>query len=228
MYIGDTTVVVWKSKRRCYFWAWNTIKSFIYRWFIRNRGTCQVACNFIEPDWNPDCQRCHKSWTSQYRHGSGTLCIISGASWPSSRVVTSFVQMQLPLTSGAIIPLKGLFYKPRYQTYVLRVAAMDLGYPNRKTTDRVHVHMHKQTFNDHRPEFRSRTVFTVNEEVPLGTLVGTVKAVDLDVGPGEGLTLEIVNQRPGQYAWSAWVIADNPSLPSTETEMKPFRRNFHH
>ena len=40
--------------------------------------------------------------------------------------------------------------------------------------------MNKTDFNDHKPEFYGETVFFVNEEVPVGTLVGTVSVRDED------------------------------------------------
>jgi len=131
------------------------------------------------------------------------------ATSPNNKVIyllenDSLGKFSIETYTGNIIPLKGLLYQPRHEIYTLRVAALDLGFPNQKTTDTIHIRVDNTPDNDHAPLFEGRRVFIVQEEVPIGSLVGTLKARDPDeLGPDDGITYQIKAESPVPFSISA-------------------------
>lgn len=57
---------------------------------------------------------------------------------------------------------------------------MDMGFPSRKTKAQVIVNAPHMVYNDHAPKFEGRNVFILKEELPVGSLVGTLQVTDED------------------------------------------------
>ncbi|XP_061538054.1 LOW QUALITY PROTEIN: protocadherin-16-like [Phycodurus eques] len=88
--------------------------------------------------------------------------------------------------SGAL-STSGPLDREKKARYALTVAAQDQGHPSRSSTATVEVTV--MDINDHRPQFTSSSYTAdVSEDVPIGSLVLDVKAIDLD----EGLNSQVV------------------------------------
>lgn len=74
---------------------------------------------------------------------------------------------------------------------------MDLGYPSHKTEEIVTIKILKTDFNNYKPEFHGQTIFYTKEEVPIGSVIGSLAYVDKDIGLGERVTLSINDQYTG-------------------------------
>lgn len=73
-----------------------------------------------------------------------------------------------------------------------------MGSPPRQTEVTVTVKVNKQNFNDYKPEILGENIFDVDEEVARGTVVGTLRAEDEDLGSGEMIRLTIQSEQPGK------------------------------
>ena len=99
--------------------------------------------------------------------------------------------MTFLLLSGEISVLEGFFYKPRRNSYVMKVMAIDKGSPSLRAEALVVIKVEKNKYNDFKPEFKGSTIFYIQEEVRIGHRVGKVSVLDGDFGPDEQVNLKI-------------------------------------
>ncbi|KAK2159160.1 hypothetical protein LSH36_157g04090 [Paralvinella palmiformis] len=110
-----------------------------------------------------------------------------------------FGKFRLDTKTGEVSILSGLFYQPRQPTYNITVTAIDLGTPRKQAQLTVMVRVLKRHFRDFRPEFLGDTIFHTPEEVPVGTVVGSIKFTDEGLSPGDTVQFRIDSKTPGLY-----------------------------
>ena len=95
---------------------------------------------------------------------------------------TESVPFAINSTTGEITALTTLDRDSGLQEYItLRVRASDLGKPFRRESE-TYVHIRVKVFNDNEPVFEySICKIQVNEDAPVGTILATLTAVDIDV-----------------------------------------------
>ena len=90
------------------------------------------------------------------------------------------VPFEIDSFSGAIKSTRLIDYESDRRKYRLRIRASDWGAPYRRQTETI-LTVHLQDINDNRPQFeRVNCVGTVSSNVPQGTEVFHLSAVDLD------------------------------------------------
>lgn len=123
--------------------------------------------------------------------------------------------------------------------YTLTVIAQDQGQPPLSSTATVEVAV--LDINDHSPQFQSSSYTAdISEDVPIGSLVLEVKAVDLDQGPNSQVlyflsrgsqSMFIIDQNTGRiitaapldrertasYTFEVWAIDSSPANPHNST-----------
>uniref|UniRef100_A0A0L8GQ41 Cadherin domain-containing protein n=1 Tax=Octopus bimaculoides TaxID=37653 RepID=A0A0L8GQ41_OCTBM len=100
-------------------------------------------------------------------------------------------KFKIDIETGVLTLLEGFFSKPRQSTYTFTVAAMDMGFPSRKTKAQVIVNAPHMVYNDYPPKFEGHNVFIIKEEMPVGSLVGTLKVTDEDKKKNNSIHLRI-------------------------------------
>ena len=95
---------------------------------------------------------------------------------------TESVPFAINSETGEITALTTLDRDEGLQEYItLRVRASDFGKPFRRESE-TYVHIHVKVFNDNEPVFEySICKIQVNEDAPVGTILATLTAVDVDV-----------------------------------------------
>ena len=90
------------------------------------------------------------------------------------------VPFEIDSFSGAIKSTRLIDYESDRRKYRLRIRASDWGAPYRRQTETI-LTVHLQDINDNRPQFeRVNCVGTVSSNIPQGTEVFHLSAVDLD------------------------------------------------
>ncbi|GAB1604982.1 protocadherin Fat 4-like, partial [Argonauta hians] len=125
----------------------------------------------------------------------------------------SLGKFKLDIKTGILTLLEGFFSKPRHSTYTLTVAAMDMGYPSWKTTAEVIINAPFMVYNDHPPKFEGHNVFIIKEEMPVGSLVGTLRVTDEDMRKNNSIQLSI---DPEDKPYVPFMLKNDGSILTTE------------
>lgn len=122
-------------------------------------------------------------------------------------------KFKIDVATGVLTLLEGFFSKPRKTTYTFTVAAMDMGFPSRKTKAQVIVNAPHMVYNDHAPKFEGRNVFILKEELPIGSLVGTLQVTDEDKKKNNSVNLII---DPADEKYVPFAIKNDGSIITTK------------
>lgn len=122
-------------------------------------------------------------------------------------------KFKIDVGTGVLTLLEGFFSKPRKTTYTFTVAAMDMGFPSRKTKAQVIVNAPHMVYNDHAPKFEGRNVFILKEELPIGSLVGTLQVTDEDRKKNNSVNLII---DPADERYVPFAIKNDGSIITTQ------------
>ncbi|XP_013134373.1 PREDICTED: cadherin-23 [Papilio polytes] len=121
---------------------------------------------------------------------------------PSGQLVYSIQQNNADAKAFAIDPQSGMITtqqsldRERQSEYTLVLAVADRGAPPQQASRIVTLHV--RDIDDHKPHF-ARTLddppilMTTNEEVPLGTVIGKLEAIDEDIGDNAAIDYAITD-----------------------------------
>ncbi|CAI9734033.1 protocadherin Fat 4-like [Octopus vulgaris] len=122
-------------------------------------------------------------------------------------------KFKIDIETGVLTLLEGFFSKPRQSTYTFTVTAMDMGFPSRKTKAQVIVNAPHMVYNDYPPKFEGHNVFIIKEEMPVGSLVGTLKVTDEDKRKNNSIHLRIA---PEDEPYVPFTLKSDGSIITTE------------
>ena len=104
---------------------------------------------------------------------------------------------QLNTTTG-IITVGQPLDREKWSLYTLTITVAHQQQPTQ--TNQTHAIITIQDVNDHGPIFLNSThKVTIDEQIPVGQLIYTAKAVDYDIGPHAVITYQLLNNASGQF-----------------------------
>ena len=137
---------------------------------------------------------------------------------------TESVPFAIDSETGEITALTTLDSDSGLQEYItLKVRASDFGKPFRRESE-TYVHIHIKPYNDNKPVFEySMCKIQVNEDAPVGTILATLTAVDVDVAPTSPLGYSI--QKAGNEDQTFKIDPTNGVL-KTDKSLQGGRQEF--
>ncbi|EDW39521.1 GL11897 [Drosophila persimilis] len=100
------------------------------------------------------------------------------------------VPFEIDHFSGVVRTTSLIDFETMKRNYELIIRASDWGLPYRRQTE-IKLSIVVKDINDNRPQFEREYIFKVREDLPRGTVVAVIEAIDKDIGPNADILFSL-------------------------------------